>query len=186
MATNYYPTECGTTGTQVPYACSPCLTRELARIRSFALIKESYLSTFTDFASSTQWSTAILSLNAIVLYKVNGEYDGGETEEIDGFGDAPFDNGNTTHTLTINDPHVLDNWDFYDYLRQTGEWVPVVKTATSIWVFNEPANIKVKMPIQNDINAVVTQQLTVKVVQDSLPVPYAIPTGIFDRCLIAA
>ena len=185
MATYYYQSGCDG-APQTPYACSGCLTRELARVRSIAFVKDSYLATLlADPTSGTVWSAGITSLNIIVLYKVNGEYDGGETEEIDGFGDSPFDNGNTTHTMTINDPHVADNWDFYNYIRQTSDWIPVLKTSTKIWLFEEPANIKVKMPIANDIKAVVTNQLVIKVVQDGLPVPYTIPAGIFDSCLIA-
>lgn len=183
MATYYYPSGC-TTAEQVAYACSGCSEREFGRIRAFALIKESYLSTFTDFSSPSQWSTALLSLNAVVIYKVNGEYDGGETEELDGFGDTAFDNGNTTHTMIIRDPNVVDNTDYYNYVKQTNEWVPVFKTDSRIWVFSEPANIKVKMPVANDLKSVVVYESTYKVIQDDLPVSYAIPTGIFDRCLV--
>lgn len=185
MATYYYQSGCDG-APQVPYACSGCLTRELARIRSLALISPDYYATLlADPTSSTLWATGIQNLDIIILYKVNGEYDGGETEEIDGFGDVPFDNGNTTHILTINDPHVTDNWDFYNYIRQTSEWIPAPRTSSRVWLFEEPANIKVKMPIANDIKAVVTNQMIIKVVQDGLPVPYATPANIFDVCLIA-
>ena len=184
MSTVYYPTAgCGADATQVPYACSQCLRKEYGRARSLLLIKEDYISTITDFTSNTQLTTALNSLNAVYLWKVNGEYDGGNTEETDGFGDTSVDNGNTTHILTINDPHVDDNWDYFDYVRRTSNWIPAFTTSSKLWIFSEPANIKVKMPVANDIKSVVTYQMVLTVTQDGLPYPVTKPS-VLNSCFI--
>lgn len=183
MATIYYPTDDSCVNVFEAYACSPCLEREFARIRGYALVAQTAL--LTDWTSSAQWATAINALNAFVYTATQGEYDGGETEETDGYGDNAFDNGNTTHSISIFDPRVRDNVDHWNYIKSRRDLVPVIKTDTRIWVFSEPCIIKVKLPIANDIKAIVRANILLKLVQDDIPTPYATPGSIFTTCSIA-
>lgn len=184
MATLYYPNnDCGTIQFAA-YSCSNCLTRELASVRSLAFVSESIAATF-DYSSPSHWATAIANQTAFVYWRTKGEYDGGETEEIDGYGDSATDNGGTTHSITVFDPYVLNNVDHWNYIKSRSDLIPVIRTKTRIWVFEEPGNIKVKMPIANDKKAVIENNILIKVVQDNLPTDYTTPPGIFTQCYIS-
>ena len=179
----YYPYgNCSPTGVLPPYACSPCTDREYARIRSIAFYKES--SPFTNIASAAEWTTKINAGNAIIIYKTSGSYDGGETEELPGFGDNEFDNGNTTHSLTFRDAQVFENADFYDSLKNQTEWVAVYRTSSKIWNTGETCNIKVKTIVSDNIKEVVVNEVMVKWVNPTLPKPYTTPDSIFNTCFI--
>lgn len=181
----YYPYgNCSPTGVLPDYACSPCVDREFGRVRSVAFYKAS--SPFTDITSPSEWSTKINARNAIVIYQTSGSYDGGETEELTGFGDTEFDNGNTTHTLVFRDPNVNENNDFYNALKDTSEWICVFRTSSKIWDTAETCNVKVKTIVPDSIKEVVTYEVTVKWANSDLPVPYDTPNSIFDQCYITA
>lgn len=177
----YYPTgSCSDTGTLPPYNCDPCPTKEFARIRSVALIGPD--ASFTDYASSSEWTTNVASGDAVVLYRVKGSYTGGETEELDGFGDNETENGNTSHTAQWRDPQPVDNVDFYNALQNFTDWKLVMKTSSKIWVVDAPCTFSVKLNIAEGIKEVVTIDVSVKWTDSVIPTPYAIPDGIFDNC----
>lgn len=184
MATPYYPnTQCGPSQSFVPYACSPCPVKEAARVSSWALLEESLIATF-DFSSPSDWATAIANNQAFVYWQVNGEYDGGTTEKVDGYGRNALENGNTTHVITVFDRNVIGNVDHWNYVKSRTDLVPVIITDTRLWAFTEPANIEVKMPIANDLKAFVQHNVILTLVQNDLPLDYAIPAGIFTQCYI--
>jgi hypothetical protein len=179
----YYPTgNCGAAAALPPYACSPCLDREFGRIRKLLLYKEGHAP--TDFTSTSQWQALLAAGNAIFLWKVNGEYDGGETEEIDGFGDVEKENGSTTHKAVIRDPYVKDNHDWANAIKDYTNWIPVLFTSSRMWDAGEPCSIKVKAPIENNLKSVMTYEYTLTWSSPDLPTPHAIPAGIFDSCFI--
>jgi hypothetical protein len=183
--TLYYPTNnCGDSSPFAAFLCSNCLTREFGSIRSLGFVQDSLIGTF-DFSSSSAWSTAIANQTAFVYFRTKGEYDGGDTEVIDGYGDTAEDSGNTTHKATIFVPDVINNVDHWNYIKKRNDLVPVLRTQSRIWVFNEPCNIKVKMPIANDKKSVVEHNVLLTLIQDDLPTDYATPAGIFDRCYVS-
>ncbi len=122
----YYPSSsCG--GGSIPdYYCNPCLDSsviEYGRVRSIALIKNTYIATLlANPTSSSVWSTGINNADIIVIYQTQGSYDGGTTAELTGFGDSVTYNGNTTHILTYKDPFAADNCDFYNAIRNSTDY----------------------------------------------------------------
>ena len=179
----YYPSgNCGTSGTLAAYNCSPCPTYEYGRIRSIALIKNTF--TFIDPTKTSEWTAGIAADNIRVIWETQGQYDGGSTSELAGFGDRETTNGGTKHTLTFKDPNYTENWDCYDGLRESSEWTLAYRTSNSIHLVGEPVTFTPKNPVQDDTKSNVVWEVQAVWSSPSSPRPYTTPTGIFDRCYI--
>lgn len=184
----YYPSSnCG--GGSIPnYYCNPCLdssTIEYGRIRSIALIKNTYIATLmANPTSSSVWSTGISNANIIVIYLTQGSYDGGTTAELTGFGDSATYNGNTTHTLIYKDPFSAENCDFYNAIRNSTDYTIAFRTSTQVWFAEEPCTFTPKNAVADDINSAMAWEVTVKWTNADSPCSYATPSGIFDSCYI--
>lgn len=183
----YYPTSTCSGGEIPSYNCNPCPVYEYGRIRSLAFIKTSYVSSIlVDPTDASVWSTGINSGDIVVVWKCSGSYDGGTTTELTGFGDSATFNGNTTHIATVNDPNYLENCDFYNAIRNSEEYTIAYRTSSSIHIAETPVTISPKNPVADDINSVVTWNLTLKWTNAESPCPYTTPVGIFDQCYINA
>lgn len=179
----YIPSgQCGDEVNVPRYACTDCGERDFARVRHVAYFDENY--EFSDIESFAEWNTLLNAGQAEVIRNVLGSYDGGETEEIGGFGDVEFDNGNTTHVLTFKDPNYKDNRDFYNALKNKKDKKFVWTTQNNMFVANTPANISVKIPIAESIKDIVVAEVTIKWVQSDLPLIYTRATDLFDECRI--
>lgn len=178
----YYPSSnCG--GGAIPrYACNPCPTYEYSRIRSIAFVRNTV--SFVNPASPAEWSTQINNLNAIVIWATSGTYDGGTVEELVGFGDSEFYNGAITHTLTYKDPNTVENCDFYNAIKDSTDYTVYFRTSSRLWSAGRPVTITPKMPVADDLKAVLTYEVTVKWSSPSLPCSFAVPDNIFNQCYI--
>lgn len=179
----YYPSStCG--GVAIPaYSCNPCPAYEYGRVRSIAYVKNSY--TFIDPTNSAEWTAAIASGDVIVVWKTQGAYDGGSTQELTGFGDSISVNGNTTHVLTYKDPNYTENCDFYNAIKGSSDYYIAFRTSSQVHFSNAPVTITPKNPIADDINSVVVWDVQVKWTNPDSPCPYTTPDGIFDQCYIS-
>lgn len=182
----YYPdATCGGNESIPVYSCNPCPDYEYGRIRSVALIKLTYISTVLANPSSTAvWTTGINNGNIIVMNKVAGSYDGGTQEEIPGFGDVSTANGGADHVLTVRDPNYVENGDFYNAARTNDEYSVAFRTSSQIHFSETGVTISAKNPIQDDLKSVVVWETTYKWSNADSPVPYDVPSNIFDRCYI--
>lgn len=180
----YIPSgQCGDEVNVPRYACSDCGERDFARVRHIGYYDEVY--EFTDITSFNEWNTNVLTPGlGEIIRNVLGSYDGGETEEIGGFGDVEFDNGNTTNTLVIKDPNYKTNRDFYNALKLKKDKKFVWVTQDNMFVANAPANVSVKIPISESIKDVVVAEITIKWIEGDLPMIYAKPASLFDECRI--
>lgn len=178
----YYPTSnCGG-GTIPPYSCNPCPTYEYGRVRSIALIKNTF--SFTDPTSSAEWTAGIAAGNIIVIWKTKGTYDGGATTELTGFGDVATINGNTLHTLTYEDPNYAENCDHYNAMRNSQDYYGAFRTSSQTHLTGAPVTLTPKNPVADDINAVTTWSVQMKWTNPDSPCPFTTPAGIFDRCYV--
>lgn len=180
MSSIYYPDNCGPTQELPLYTCKPCIVSEKGRIRSVFLYRDSVA--WLNQSSTTEWQQYILAGDVIVINSTQGEYDGGTTEEQEGFGDLETVNGGTTHILRWLDPNLDDNCDFYNALKLQSEWKLGWKTSSKIWFSDAVATYTPSAPVQNNIKSIVTYNTQAKWVSDDIPCPFAIPPGIFDRC----
>jgi len=184
----YYPSSnCG--GGSIPaYYCNPCLDSsviEYGRVRSIALIKNTYINTLlANPTSSSVWSTGINNADVIVIYQTQGTYDGGTTAELTGFGDSVTYNGNTTHILTYKDPFAADNCDFYNAIRNTTDYTIAFRTSTKVWFAESPVTFTPKNPVADDVQSAMAWEVQCKWQNADSPCGYDTPAGIFDNCYI--
>ena len=178
----YYPaSNCG--GGAIPqYTCNPCPTYEYSRIRSIAYVKNTF--SFTDPEDPTEWNTGLSNGEIFVLWATSGNYDGGQAVELVGFGDSEFVNGGISHVLTYKDPNTTANCDFYNAIKDSTDYTVWFRTSTKIWEAGAPVTITPKMPVADDLKAVLTYEVTLKWQNSNLPCPYEIPDGIFSECYI--
>ena len=181
----YLPSgSCG--GGAVPdYSCGPCITTEHGRIRSIAIIKKSYVATIIAAASvDATWTTGLSTGNLFSLYATQGSYDGGSTTELTGFGNQATFNGNTTHTLAYKDPFYGDNCDFYNAIRQSSEYTLAYITENFVHFAEEICTFSPKNLVADDINSVLSWEVSVKWTNPNSPCPYNKPPTFFDSCAV--
>lgn len=184
----YYPSSnCG--GGSIPdYYCNPCLDSsviEYGRVRSIALIKNTYINTLlANPSSSSVWSTGINNADIIVIYATQGSYDGGTVQELTGFADSVTYNGNTTHILTYRDPFSASNCDFYNAIRNTTDYTIAFRTSTQVWFAESPVTFTPKNPVADDIQSAMSWEVQCKWQNPDSPCGYPTPAGIFDNCYI--
>lgn len=181
MSSIYYPEgNCGTVAVLPPYSCKPCIDPELGRIRSVFLYKSTVA--WINQSSTTEWQQYILAGDVIVIKDTQGNYDGGTSTELVGFGDLEFINGGIAHILLWRDPNIEENCDFYNALLSQTEYKLGWRTETRIWFSDEVATYTPKVPVPDDIKGYVTFETTAKWTSNSIPCSFATPVGIFDRC----
>ena len=178
----YYPaSNCG--GGVIPqYSCSPCPNYEYGRIRSVAIVKNTF--SFTDPEDPTEWNTGLANGDITVLWATAGNYDGGTVTELPGFADSEFVNGGISHILTYRDPNVVENCDYYNAIKESNDYTLWFRTSSKIWEAGAPVTITPKIPIADDLKSVMTYEVTVKWQNPNLPCPYSIPDGIFSECYV--
>jgi hypothetical protein len=182
MSSIYYPTaDCNPGGIPL-YTCNPCPDYEYGRIRSVAFVKNTY--TFVNPESAVEWSTAIQNGDAIVIWETQGNYDGGTTSELPGFGDRELTNGGTSHIAVYKDPNYDVNCDFYNAIRNSSDYSFVYRTSSKIHFANAPATITPKNPVGDDLKSNVVWEVTVKWQNPDSPCPYDAPDGIFEECYV--
>ena len=184
MAYVYYPVgNCSPGGALPTKNCAPCLNKEKSRIRAIALYKKS--SPFVNIQNPAEWDTKINNKNAIIIYGVTGSFAAGDPEQLTGFGEQEFENGQATHEIVWRDPNVIQDNDFYTALPRTNEWVMVFKTENYIWDTHNVASFKSKIIVTDNIKDVVTYEVTGSFPDDDLPTPYTVPAGIFEPCFVS-
>lgn len=176
----YYPSCAGAIPT---YNCNPCPPTETGRVRSVAFVKTTY--TFINPSSTAEWTNAIASGDAVVIWQTQGTYDGGATAELVGYGDLPFYNGNVTHTLTFKDPNFYQNCDFYNAMRLSQQYTIWFRTSSLIWASGSAVIVTPKNAVADDINSIVNWEVVCKWTNPLNPCSWTTPASIFDRCYIA-
>lgn len=177
--------DCGS-GTVRDYACNPCPTFEYGRVRSVGFITPAYRATIqADPTNANLWQTGIDTQAIILIYKTQGSYDGGSTQELTGFGDDATFNGNTTHTLTYKDPfYTSNNAGVYNDIKSSSAYEGFYRTSSKVHYTEAPVTITPKAPVADDINSVQAFEVQLKWTNPEMPIPYAMPSNIFDTCYV--
>lgn len=147
-----------------------------------ALYKKS--SPFVNMADAAEWNTKIDAGDVRIIYGITGSFAAGDPEQLTGFGEQEFENGQATNEITWRDPNVIQDNDFYNALPRTNEWVMVFKTENYIWDCHNVASFKTRPIVTDNIKEVVVYEAIGSYPDDDLPTPYAVPAGIFEPCYI--
>lgn len=175
----YYPSNCGDSTPE--YICVECGDIESAKVRSVALIHNSF--TFTNKEDPDQWKTGIAAGLIIVIPFTAGSFDGGTPKETNGFGDQEFRTNGSSYVLNYKDPNYKANRNFYNSMKETLSYSVAFRSETQTHFSVKPVNVEVKNPIVDDINGDVVWDITVKWASRDLVEIYNTPLNIFNRCI---
>lgn len=176
----YEITPCGSVSTS-PHIATCCPDVELARVRSVAFFRKT--SPFTDIEDPLEWKSKMDAGNAIVIPMTNGSYDGGGAQKTaPGYGDTKTRLLGRTFKISFKDPDYLVNYDYYNTIQNSSDWIPVFRTETIMHVGDNTCSVVPTDPVEDDIEGEVVWKVDVEWSSKNIPSKHSIPAGIFDRC----
>lgn len=177
----YYPENCDSSlGNHV---CSPCPDTEAGRIRHVAFINSTY--TFTDYEDEAEWIAGIESGDIKVIPNVNGTFDGGTTNFGRGYGSVPKKKTGKLFKAPYFDPNLVGNDQFYNDLSNSIGWRIAIVGATIMRVSDNAVTIDAKDVVEEPIESEVVWNVEVEFSQQSNPLHYSIPAGVFECFALA-
>lgn len=176
----YYPEGCDDLIAE--HFCDPCEEPELGRIRSIALIKKAF--EFNDPSSALEWQTGFDNGDIIIIPATRGTYDGGSEVLVAGYGDVNERQTGYNHVLDFTDPNYRTNAPFYISIKNSRQWKAAYRTETQIHLIDSTVMLIPKNPVQDDLNSEVVWAVSMRWQSKNPPVPYDVPPGIFDQCVV--
>lgn len=173
----YYPSGCAQT--EAAYNQNCCPTKEGARVRHVAWIKDTVPADF-DPTDADQWNQYIESGQIIVVPNTRGSSDGGSWAESDGFGDTVTELEGYTEVVTYTDRLFNPNTGNYNAIARSKNYRFAFMTATLGWISDKPATYKPKRPINADAKQSVYGDVEVSFTQEEMPEPFTYPQSIFQ------
>lgn len=173
----YYPQGCAES--QAGYNVNCCPTKEGARVRHTAWIKETVPDSF-DPTSEDEWNQYIESGEIIVVANTRGSSDGGSWAESDGFGDTVTELEGFTEVVTYTDRNFLANTANYNAIARSKNYRFAFFSETRGWISDNPASYKPKRPINADAKQSIYGEIEVSFTQNAMPEPFIYPQSIFQ------
>lgn len=171
----YYPSGCASS---VPdHYCNPCETPEHGRVRSVAFIASDF--EFTNPSDPNEWEDGIANKKIILIPETNGSFDGGSEVETPGYGDQQTKLVGYNFQLTYNDPNYRLNADFYNAIKLSRSYRLAYRTESLVHLTENTVSVVPKNPVAEDLTSEVVWNVLVKWSEGNLPIPYAVPAGIF-------
>ena len=177
----YYLTSCESEVGE--HTCDPCEDTEYGKVRSVALIHESFAFADDDYTDVSEWQRGQQEGKIIVIPKTDGEYPEPSEKEGKGYGDEQSRIVGYDHTLTYGDPNFATNRDFYNSLIGRGGYKIAFRTKTKVHIVETSVTLAPKYKVENDNNSEVAWTVTCKW-QGKLPLLIDTPEGIFDDCYV--
>lgn len=154
----------------VCHDCPDGREREYGRVRAGGFIRKSSLADLlANPISKIAWDLLKSEGKVIILPETAGSFDPGEPKELKGYGDRKSSYGPRTMKLTIIDPDYVDNYAFYNGISNRTDLVPFYLTSSLIHIFDKPASIKAKDPVEDDLESEITWQVECEIVSNNLP-----------------
>ena len=173
----HYPSGCSQT--QAGYNANCCPTKEGARIRHIAWIKDTVPDSFNP-TDSAEWNQYIESGEIIIVANTRGSSDGGSWAESDGFGDTVTELEGYTEVVTYTDRLFLSNVANYNAITASKNYRLGFFTATKGYISDNPATFKPKRPINADAKQSVYGEIEASFTQNDMPEPFTYPQDIFQ------
>lgn len=165
-----------------PYACEPCPVKEKGRVRHVALVHKTF--TFADPTNVNEWIAGINSGLIIIIPRTRGEV--GEPSEVleEGYGEVEEVLIGYDFTSSFNVDVYVENYDFFNTLKDSKEWEYWYMTETLIHETDTAATFIPKNAVEPSTKSSVRWKVDVKWTSKNLAKPYVMPAGIFDGCFI--
>jgi hypothetical protein len=162
------------------YVNDCCVTKEAGRVRHVAFVHTSFAFANNDLSDETEWQRGISEGNIAIVKNVRGQLPEATWNEEDGFGDIDTSIGSATFEPSYIDQNVAANCGFYNGIKKSANWKPVLVTESYVWPFDKPATVMPKQVIPEDNKAYSQYSVSMRITQDDLPCPQPRPDGIFD------
>lgn len=176
----------GCTNTQVPYNCDKCPDTEAARVRHVAFIKDTYIDTINIAPTDiSRWTGGINSnFDVIIIPDVHGEL--AEPSEVvgQGYGDKVEELLSFDNVITYFDRRYKDNCEFYNLIKEGGNYYMAYFTETQGHITPDPVTIIPKPLIPDDIGANVEWKVLAKWRNKTHPCPFDADAALFTSCFI--
>ena len=174
----YYGNSC----TTLPeHYCDPCGAIEQGRVRGIALIDENYYPTLlADPSNHLLWLAGINQNLITIVPFVNGEVADPSRIDVPGVGSQIKRFVGYNNVANIVDPNYASNVVFWNRAKQANNRVFAYTTENYVHFSGNTVYISPSNPVQNDITSLVEIKVTVEWASKDMPVPYTIPTGIFE------
>ena len=165
----YYPSSCTEIET---FECCP--TYELGRVRSLALIHQSYYETLSDDPTDDALWYAGKATGKIFAYEnTNGEYDGGSAINTRGFGYGETRYMATNFNLDAVVNQYNGNRNHFNPLQGSNNYYLAWCTDSITFLTEKPVTIIITNPIANDITKKVAFKINAKWTDRNLPIEIA-------------
>jgi hypothetical protein len=128
MNSIYYP---GCSITIPDPTCSDCPDKELAGIRGFALIKETFA--FTDPSNIVEWQAGIQSKDIYMYPKSRGSLEQAPTES-QGWGDQAMVTDGNDFIVSAFEPNFADNVDHWNVMKKSNGFKLAWRTETKLFI----------------------------------------------------
>lgn len=169
------------TGAVEAPTCDPCLNDiEHGRVRGVAYIAADYYATLVaDPTDISLWTDGVAAGKIFIIPATQGNFDGGAPVEVTGYGDADTKVIGYKFTLTYKDPTLQGNTAFYNSIKNSGNYYVAFRTETLTRISDNPATVKPKAPIEDDLNSEVVWNVEVTYSQPDHSVPFDTPLDLF-------
>jgi|694.fasta_scaffold57814_3 hypothetical protein len=173
----YYPQGCDENISA--HVCGTC-GDELSRVRGVAFINESYYAAIAANPDDISvWNAGIATGDIRVIPETQGEYDGGNPNMGQGYGDVEEKLNSYTFTLTYMDPTYIGNQPFYNEIKRSLNWYVAFRSETVLAISDEPCVIVPQNPIANDLKVERVWNVQVKWTSENFPDEVITPDGLF-------
>jgi len=173
----YYP---GCEDTIPDPQCSDCPEKQLAGMRSYFLVKDTYA--FANIEDPAEWQTAINNRDVYVFPKSRGTLEQTEVENP-GFGDQATSVDGFEYVASVFDPNFTANIDFWNAIKKSNNYKVGWRTENKIFMSDEACGIIPKAPVVEDVKQAILWNITFKFAQEDYPTAYAVPGTVFARCV---
>ncbi len=171
-------------GEEVPRACDDCPVQENKRIVHVAFVKTGVV---IPKSTPAQMMTAILAAelacDAVVIRNVSGSYDGGTLVEGKGPGKQVSRVNGGTHNVIFTDFNYVGNEEFWNaFKRKSQGYSMIYFTSERAWFGPKALSVSPKPAFDEDIQAFIEAEITVKWSSADNPVSYLANVDDLTNC----
>lgn len=161
--------------------CDPCLDEiEHGRVRGVGYVAKDYVATLqADPETIDAWTAGIAAGKIFIIPATQGTFDGGAPVEVPGYGDVDTKVIGYKFTLAYKDPTLKANTPFYNSIKNSGNYHVAFRTETLTRLSDNPATVKPKSPVDDDLNSEVVWNVEVTFSQPDHSVPFITPVDLF-------
>lgn len=165
----------------VPAFAQDLCAKEQSRVTAVAFIRTDN-TTLSTYTNATEWTNGESDGTIIIIKNVRGDKPKSSAIKQPGFGLQKEFSVGRDHTLNYSHPDVVGNEDFYNAMNYNNSYQLAYHTAGGkVWICGDAVvNVDSDHVVVEDLNNIITQNVTVTWSHQDIPVAYTAPAGVFD------